>query len=114
ELEIVASDAKQCVALFDDALEFACLAAMCPLDRREHRVAIAPARARLRAKESDVLGEERDDHELPREVVRALSRAVEQIPARPPALALGRREEHELDAPLPLGSIDLDPHPRGH
>src|SRR5439155_2869382 len=83
------------------------------LDLREHRVEIAPARALRRAEESDVLGEERDDDELPREVVRALSRSVEHIPPRPPALALRWREEHELDAPLSLGSIDLDPHPPG-
>jgi hypothetical protein len=80
---------------------------MRPLDLREHRVEVAAARTRSRAEQLDVLGKERDHDELAGDIVGARARAIEEVASRPAALAVGRREEHELDASMPLGAIDL-------
>jgi hypothetical protein len=74
------------------------------------RVEVPPARARRRAEELDVLVEERDHDELARDVVGALARAVQQVAAWPPALALRWGEEQQLHATMPLGPVDLHPY----
>ena len=109
---LVARDPEQGVALLDDTLELARLAAMGAIDLREHRVEEATASARGGTEQVDVLWEERDHHELAGGLVRALSGTIEEIASRPSALPFGGREEHELHAPVPLRPIDLDAHAR--
>ena len=83
------------------------------LDLPEHRVEIPASRTRSRAQKIDVLGKERHDDQLTRDVVAALPRAVEQIAPRPAPFPVGGREQDELDPAVTLRTIHLDAHAAG-
>src|SRR5229473_2662950 len=101
---------QQRIALLNDPLELARLAAVRTVDLGEHRVEIAPARARRGTQELDVLREERHDDELTRHVIGPLPRAVEEMTAWSPALAFRRREEQQLHATVAFSPIDVHPY----
>ena len=88
------------------------LTTMRAIDLSEHGVHESAARAWRRPEQLDVLRKERNDDELAGRIFRPLGGTVEQVAARPPAFALGGREEERFDAAVVLGTIDLGPDAR--
>src|SRR6266516_1547048 len=104
QLELLACDAQERVALLEDVLKLTHLATMRAVDLPENGVHEAAARARRGPEELDVLGKERDDHELAGHILRPFRGTIEQVAARPSALAFGRREEQRFDAAVVFGA----------
>ena len=113
ERHLLPRRAQERVALLKYAREFSGLASVRAFDLREHRVEVPAARIRGRPKKIDVLWKERDHHELSRDVVHALTRAIEQVAPWTAALTRGRREQHDLEAAMAFRAVHLHSHPTG-